>query len=89
MHACALHLQVDLVFATFSLAFMIAFVLEVLLRSFAERPPMASDKYVLSFFFWLDLIASLSMAFEALPVFQVAPYRQAPAAHEPKSNPAH
>jgi len=54
----------DRVFATISFIFMILFFVEWGVRSWASY-----DEYFLSFFWWLDLVASASMLFDVLPLF--------------------
>ena len=55
----------DVPFACVSFTFMLLFAVELVLRSWAQ-----GSEYFLNFFWWLDFVATGSMAFDILPVFQ-------------------
>ena len=59
----------DKPFASISFTFMLLFAVELVLRSWAQ-----GWDYFLNFFWWLDFVATGSMAFDILPVFQAPRY---------------
>jgi len=54
----------DISFRAISFAVMCIFFIDLVLRSWAQQ------KYLYSFFFWLDLISVLSMIMDVMPLFQ-------------------
>jgi len=61
--AANLDKSVDPIFASISLTFMCVFLLEWIVRSAAQY-----EEYCFSFFWFLDIIATLSMVFDAYPI---------------------
>jgi hypothetical protein len=62
--AVPLHKKVDRPFAIVTLIFFILFMIEQTLRSWAAR-----KEYFLSFFWWMELAANISMVFAMGPLF--------------------